>query len=944
MKRIVVGTIAAFVMLAASLSAVAAEDERTPDAGEVKQEGAAVSIDYSKTDDAKAPDEQTYFQPFEQVLQNPALVTSLTVNADAINRSLDSLMAGVFYSLLDNERNFYFSDKAWLNAGMKRDVFSTPTGAFVVVDRVNLGPRYSNQFASMQGIPIAFGVDATVEVMQIYLRSDGMRLAEQDELPTWRRWLNNWFGLVPGFAKILPPSFNQNELYDPLRQAQTPFVFPLDTEGFYSMPIGSIRSYGFTGGVQVPMDFAGLLDQASRATLARIGNLDATAPYGVFRRGEHRIFVLRLSENSAWVGLKTVKRTGHALTPSVGKTYSLLRGALAATALGWRAVWAGVPVAVLPIDLGFEQADGDYYDQVYEYDLRKSKARDAYEAAVHGNFEPSYERWLDAREKKDDTGVIFHFTRTQNRLENLTRSGPNYAVYKRARAATRDQAEIEITDQEGKFYVLEATRDVEDKRSDILVGEEQRRIQEAVTMKVQKVIDKEKPNDPDAYTFAFEVDDDPIAFTVSYGIQDRYVDVAEYNQYIEDLQFLTGLKMRDVPRVSLKDEAREADRRRDGFFAEPTENVALLHVPPTYLGSFGATASMHFTSKVLDRIIATPSDEKWRAFAEAFGLDGAAWANPEERASFGYKTQWFKAFFLYPLRVMNVRIPSADAIREATNGIAAMDRIKTLITPREKLEAYHDLLATDHPQRLVKAILLLARQQGVPRRVTLSAQPKGAARDEIKKTFGKANGLVFTAGPPFPDSSRYDRAKKKLANFYLDQPRDAVNKPRISKIMVATKPVPDSVLSLAPVPEGDPDEVATPEENAEIAADLERRRLAQHVYYSVAVERIDAAKPLKLYVRVEQAGKIKMGKLELAAKVLDLLPASPSPDGTLSGGTYDFYLTGPLSPLSNFLFDRALVDGEELRVTVAASSDGIVWSDDRSTEFRFISGRLEAIK
>ena len=69
----------------------------------------------------------------------------------------------------------------------------------------------------------------------------------------------------------------------------------------------------------------------------------------------------------------------------------------------------------------------------------------------------------------------------------------------------------------------------------------QRRIQETVTLKVQKVVDKNDPEDPDAYTFIFEIGDDPIDFTVTYGIQDRYVDVAEYNQYLEDVQYLTDL-------------------------------------------------------------------------------------------------------------------------------------------------------------------------------------------------------------------------------------------------------------------------------------------------------------------------------------------------------------------------------------------------------------------
>ncbi len=916
------------------------EEDRAKERKQGAAKAAAGAVDIEYTEEEEAPvEESSYFKSFEQILQNPALITSISGGADAINRSVESLMDSLFYSVLDNERNFHVNDNVWFNAALKRDVFSTTSGSYVVVDRVNLGPRYSKELLRIHNVPISLGIDGTVEVLQIYLRNDGMRLAEQNELPTWRRWLNNWFGLVPGLAVILPPSFNQNELYDPLRQLETPFVFPLDTEAFKTMPIGSIRSYAISGGVQLPIDLGGALDKSSRDLLYKIGQLDETLPYAVFKRGEHRINVLRRAENIAWVGLKDLRRAGHIVSPFLGKKYAVLKGALAATIFSWHWVWPGVPIGAFPVNLSFEQALADLFDQVYEYDLRNPLARKAYEAAVKGDFVPSHERWLDNVEKGLDTGVAFQFTRTQIRKEELLHNGPNIAVYRRERQAGHDDGEIEITDPEGKFYVLEATRDVVDKRWDILVGEEETRVQASVAMKVRKIVSKEHPEDPTAYTFAFEADPDPIGLTATLGIQDRYVDVGEYDKYLEDVRFFTELPLADAPSIPLKDHELEVERRRTGFFTDPQDNVAMLHVPATYLGSFGAQAIVHFTTPVLNRILDRSVDAKWEAYAKAFGTDPEAWKDPERRNTLLHNASWFKAFLLYPFRLFNWRFASADAIKEATEGIARMAEIKQLPSPREKLDAFYGLLDSDHPERLVKVLLLLSDLEQVPRKVTFNVQPKGAARAEIKQHFGKLDGAQFSAGPPLPVPTRYARAKKKLANFYLDQPRDSEDKPKISRVLVTTRTVPGSVRTLEDAGEN-PDESGEPP--AEGAAALPHDE--SHVFFSVAVQRIDPKVPLKLYVRVEQAGKLKIGKLELAEKVLDLTPADPSPTGKLNAATYDFFLTGPMSPLTGFLFDKSLSDGDELLVTLAASRDGSVWSEQRVAEFRFNRGRLEPIK
>src|SRR5690606_4784923 len=95
---------------------------------------------------------------------------------------------------------------------------------------------------------------------------------------------------------------------------------------------------------------------------------------------------------------------------------------------------------------------------------------------------------LDAKEQGLETGVSFHFTRIQDRTEMDIRTGPNVGVLRNVRENDRHRAEIEITDQGGKSYVLEAKQDTHDRHVDILVGEQERIVQDVVELNVRRVI------------------------------------------------------------------------------------------------------------------------------------------------------------------------------------------------------------------------------------------------------------------------------------------------------------------------------------------------------------------------------------------------------------------------------------------------------------------------
>jgi hypothetical protein len=914
-----------------------------------------VNVQYDEAAPAES-DLLQYSPPIEQLLQNPALAGGIESGSDALNKSVESLMDSLFYSMLDNERNIPITDHSWFNVGLDRRVYSTPSGSYVVTDRFKLGPNYFKELWRVHNIPVNLGVDGRVEVLQIYIRTDGQRLAEQEDLGPIRKFVNSWFGLLPLAARVLPPSFNQNELYDPIKQLETPFSFPFSKSGFNDMPVGSLKSYTISGGIRIPIDFGGFIDTSSQDLINDSLGFSHSLPYSVFRRGEYRINVLRRSENIGWVGVTKTEKVGQSVSPFVGSQFNILKGALAATLFDWSWVWSGVPVVVVPLEINFELSTADVFDQVYEFDLSVPEAQAAYSKAVQGDFSEAYLRYLDAKEKNIPTGVQFHFARNQDRNELISKNGPNLAMLRTQRQRDLHSAEVEITDGDGKYYVLEATQDVVDKKWDILVGEEEIRLIQTVELKVNKVIedptlpvvaeskesDESGVKDSDSsinvkaeviqknpsYKYRLEAVDDPYVIDVSMNIQDRYVDTDEYSSYLKLIKFTSGIDLSEAPIFERTDPQRHLDNKRRNFFVSPSDSIRHLHTPATHLGRFGAQISIHFPYATVKEMINAPNDRLWAAIGETYGEPENPWRSEEYREALTTKFKWYKSFFAYPFRLFNLRSARVDLIKEGTQIADALKSMQALTDPMELIESFHRLFDTDYPMHLVRVLMNVVNNDVLSKRVTFSAQPKGPGGREINAKYGKLNNMVVREGPQFPAPGRYATSKLKLSNFYLDRPREAKDSARIGKIQVVSKSIPDSVRSLY--------QGAKAEANA---FDHNTR----HVFASVSVLHAKPDRPIKLYIRIEQAGRVKIGKLELIEEVLELSPTG-SEGESLDQLTYDLFLTGPLSPFTGYMYEQMVVDGGEFGVTLAVSRDGRVWSDEKSVEFRFEGGRLLPVK
>ena len=52
-------------------------------------------------------------------------------------------------------------------------------------------------------------------------------------------------------------------------------------------------------------------------------------------------------------------------------------------------------------------------------------------------------------------------------------------------------------------------------------------------------------------------------------------------------------------------------------------------------------------------------------------------------------------------------------------------------------------------------------------------------------------------------------------------------------------------------------------------------------------------------------------------------------------------LSGPGSLLANVMSEESLASGGEFRLTLAISANGLIWSDEKSLEFRIEGGELK---
>jgi hypothetical protein len=95
-------------------------------------------------------------------------------------------------------------------------------------------------------------------------------------------------------------------------------------------------------------------------------------------------------------------------------------------------------------------------------------------------------------------------------------------------------------------------------------------------------------------------------------------------------------------------------------------------------------------------------------------------------------------------------------------------------------------------------------------------------------------------------------------------------------------------------------------------------------------------------VKLEQTGRIQLAKLKLFEEVVDVPLPSESVSTLPDRANFLIKLSGPQSLLTNVVSEESLSAGGDFRLTIAISSNGIIWSDEKSLEFRVEAGELRS--
>lgn len=848
-------------------------------------------------------------RPIERLFRNPIFVSGISSGADAINQSIDSLMESLFYNLLDNKLKWSLTESAGVNLGFTRDLYTARSGAYVVVDRFGIGPDYSRELYRYNEIPVVLGANQSTDVFDIYLRTDPMRVSDNKNLPWWRVAVNNWFGVLPILEAILPPSFNANEMYDPVKRLESPFTFPLSIASAEVMDIGNIKSFAISGGINLGLELAdgihGFKDQAVSGATA----LDLKLPYTVFRTGEYRINVLKKDSTTMWVGVMDTTRLGQRVETKLGKTYYLLSKTIP--------LWRGMPAHVFPLDFGVEESIGDLLGRVYSFDLRNDEARTAFLEAVHGNFAAAQVSALRAKEDKLDTGVKFFFNKKERRFERSFATGHNiFLTNKKTRRAHSD-AEIEITDSSGRFYILEAKQDHETNRWNMLTGKTEESISLQADLMVRKVFEKQGSDNNVKSRFEFVAEGNPIDISINLSINDKYVQTEELANYLSVLSRFTQLEITGLPQFDIRDPTALAARRREVFFSNDNSSTHHLHVPPTHLGRFEAYANMKMSHAQLSAIASKPREEIWQAFCESFHVESAEQCRQWEDNLLWRNLYRTVGLISKPLRLIDMRWKEGDTVDEIEDAVSALKEFYREKSPEGKQSALRRLFATEYPLERVEGLLFLANLSDIPRSIELETQPKGNAPDEIKNKFAEINGHQFRSEKPFPPPARYDSTKDIESKFDPANLTLSGTKPRIKKISLYKEPQSKSSKPKTPTLSMTPVLVAR-----------------------LSATKISSSQNVRVYVRLEQTGRVQLAKFKLFEDVIEVPIPEDVSEAAPDRANFLINLSGPQSILANLASEESLASGGEFKLTLAISSHGHLWSDEKSLEFRVEEGKL----
>jgi hypothetical protein len=854
----------------------------------------SISKEFRKEESSKQPG----FEILNRSIQNHAVASSLASNAGEINRTVESLMESLFYSIMDQSASSTISDTLTAKATYEREVQATGIGTYVVFDRFRIGPEILKDIGNLQGLPLTFRNQNKLFLTNVSYRSDAQRKANSQTRSGWREWANNWFGGLPLLTRILPPSFNPEELYDPISYLGTPFLFPKNSEQALQMPLGTVRSYGLSGSAGPSVDIAGAHFKNAQEALS-LGDLDLGIPVGGFIEGEHQISVLHTRDNEVWLAVSEIRQLGGILNFSLGKRYQIFQHLVK-----W---WTGSIAVIAPIDFEIERSKILQRDELYTFDLSKVDARQALDKALNGDL--TLAKSFSMREAQaEESGVRFQFRRLSDRGEDSSRQARSLFVLQSQKRDRINDGESTILDKEGEFVTLEAEHAVQDRDWNVLTGAETVdvtfRYGLPVLKKVQggetfyKTVEQKEPN----YLIA------------NLRIIDRFHDTQDYSRSVEMLRRFSHLPLNQVPELPIYAKDLEARFRREQAFQNPMDTAFEKDVPPTHLGRFEAFSHVYINQETLKNIGRLEPSAFWQAYAKSFGLDQEYWAKATDARSASYYFNWMGSFALMPLKLLNVKTSYSDFVYEGQAIAGALQTIATETEPLKIIRAYRQLMNTNHPAELLNTLSEMSPVE-IPSVVGFTTSPDNNKTDTedmkaVKKSFGKLNNRKVQTHVALPTLKRNQSVEEKLAAFTPGGYADETNSPQLRQITLAVRQTP-------------------PDPKSRLVAQVEVTGNDEHKEY------------LQGYIRVEENGPLSLGRFVLGEEVKNLKYLKDISGDGESRSLYEIELNGNGGLSKADFFDAALADKGAFDLYFSVSNQEDNWGQEQKLSFDIQNGLLK---
>ncbi len=867
----------------------------------------SLGITYELPVDQK-PEENPFSTYFPNIQDLFGSISSDNVKSGArlINHSLDSLFDSLFYSLLDNSFTYSYSDSYQLNLNLNRSVFSTDFGSYVIMDRFSFGPEYDATLTTIESVPVILGNNAGIDIVDIHLQSEARRLVDKELLPTWRYAFNNWFGIVPALRALLPPSFNPLQLYDPLRQVETPLVFPLSYSAFAAMPIGTIRSYGISGGVNLPFTLANYVLKNLPSFVER-SLLDVATPYSLFLQGEHRINVLRKSKNIAWVGLSTSKTAGHGLAGMVGSTFFLLQDSLKPLP------FKGLKTPFFPFDMGIADSLISSTQHLYEFDLSDERGLKAYLAAVHGDFSQAIAQ-CQAREKA--RYLTFHFEqRSQGRQIESHRLN-NFFLYRAQHQENSKRNKITMFEPSGKYYIWEAGRQQGSSSFDVLLGESEIQYNNQVEIRVQPENEVSESDEAPDLTFKF-VGSKPYQLICTMQIRDQLADVFEYEAYLAKLRRVSKFPLDEFPQLPQRSEERKIRALERSYASRPDSLAYVSDDSITRVGTFHATYSANLPYKLLRQAINAPHELQAQYFAEAYKLSASEHPYEDLYATSAILSHFLGRWFSYPLRLFNIQSDRQDAFGEVRHIIDSFAALRIASTPLEIQNGFYQLLRLEYPEAFLVGMMRFLPDEEIPRNLSFFIKPEGELGPGFKTQFERINVKKFQSSLQTSDFDRYHIAQEKLNAFFPTNMHALPRRPQIISVYIQALREPNTPSDALP-----------------------------KFVVEVSAKGLSSGAKGKIYLRFENKGQVQLNKFVLLEEIRES-PAQKSllkPTQNLDYLSYQFILEKPDDSFNSLIYEQQFQLSQEFQLILAISSDGIVWSNEKIFAFSYDEGKLKEIQ